>query len=370
VRALRVETLSVRCFRNISAADIVFGAGFNVVSGDNGQGKTNLVEAVYALATSKSFRVTKPGELVQHGQDVASLRAEIEEDGDRREQTVGFREGGRLAKIDGKRPQALTAYAVRTPAVVFHPGEISLSMGGGSERRKLLDRISLYVSPAASSELERYTRALRERQKALEMRGPGARDAPEWEELMVRHGVVVREARAEASRRLAEGARNAFQRIAAPETVLDVSYAPGSPKEPEAFRDALAKSRVADAHRGSASVGPHRDDLALRLDGQAVRGFASQGQHRTMVLSLKSAEVDVVAQATGLRPLLLLDDVSSELDRSRTAALFEHLQGHEGQVFLTTTRPELIEISGPAGDSRRDFSVRAGVVRREPSAGA
>jgi DNA replication and repair protein RecF len=322
---------------------------------------------VYALSTSRSFRVTKPGELVQHGSEIASLRAVIVEEGDRREQTLGLREGGRLAKIDGKKPQALSAYAVRTPAVVFHPGEISLSMGGGTERRRLLDRISLYVSPGAASELERYTRALRERQKALESRGPLARDAPEWEELMVRHGLAVRDARAESSSRLADGVRNAFGRIAAPETVLEVSYAPGAPGEPGAFRDALAKSRAADARRGSASVGPHRDDLALRLDGQAVRGFASQGQHRTLVLALKSAELDVIARSTGVRPLLLLDDVSSELDRSRTAALFDHLQSHEGQVFLTTTRPELIEISGRAGALRRDFSVRSGVIREESS---
>ncbi len=306
---------------------------------------------------------------MQHGHDVASVRAIIREAGEPREQTLGLKVGGRLAKIDGKKPLTLIAYAVKTPAVVFHPGEIALSMGGGSERRRLLDRIALYVAPGSASELEMYSRALRERQKALEARGPGARDAPEWEELMVRHGLVVRETRAEASRRLAEGARNAFERIGAPGSLLEVAYAPGSPDEAEAFRDALAKSRVQDARRGSASVGPHRDDLALSLDGRPVRGFASQGQHRAIVLALKSAEVDVVAQATGVRPLLVLDDVSSELDRFRTAALFDHLRAHEGQVFLTTTRPDILEISGPAGDFRRHFSVCAGVVRQDPSWG-
>jgi len=304
---------------------------------------------------------------VQHGRDVASVRAVISEDGARREQVLGLKDGARLVKIDGKRPPKLSAYAVRSPAVVFHPGEIALSMGSGSERRKLLDRVGLYASPGSTEDLERYTRALRERQRALEARGPSARDAPEWEDLMVRHGLGVRGARAEASRRLSAGTRNAFERIAAPGLALEVGYAPGCPGEPQAFRDDLAKSRVADARRGSASVGPHRDDLALRLDGHAVRGFASQGQHRTLVLALKSAEVEVVAEATGLRPLLILDDVSSELDRTRTAALFDHLQAHEGQVFLTTTRPELIEMAGPARASRRDFSVREGVVAEEPS---
>jgi DNA replication and repair protein RecF len=362
LRALFVETLQLRSFRNFSSANLSFGPGFNVVSGDNGQGKTNLVEAVYAIATSRSFRGSKPGDLVQHGSDVASVRAVISEAGEKREQTLGLHEGCRHVHIDRKKPATLSAYAVRSPAVVFHPGEIALSLGGGSERRRLLDRLTLYVSPASAEDLSRYTRALRERQKALCARGPGARDAPEWEELMVRHGLAVRAARAEASLRLSEGARRAFERIAARGVVLDVRYAPACPGEPQAFRDALAGARLADSRRRSAGVGPHRDDLDLRIDGHAVRGFASQGQHRTLVLALKSAEVDVVAHATGVRPLLLLDDVSSELDRTRTAALFAFLEAHDGQVFLTTTRPELLEMLGLMGASRRDFSVRAGVV--------
>jgi DNA replication and repair protein RecF len=363
VRELFVETLSIRGFRNLGRVDLEFGPGFVVISGDNGQGKTNLLEAVYCLTTSKSFRATKPGELVRHGDAVASLRATIALGGERREQSLGLADGGRHAKIDGKRPATLSAYAVSTPAVVFHPGEVALSMGGGSERRKLLDRTSLYLSPTSAGALERYTRALRERQKALEQRGPSASDALSWEELMVRHGQEVQRARAESANRLAEGARAAWTRIAAPRTTLDVAYVPGSPEDSLAFQDALRASRARDARRGTASVGPHRDDLALTLDGRPVRGVASQGQHRTVVLSLKAAEVEVVSAARGVRPLLLLDDVSSELDRERTSALFAYLEHLEGQVFLSTTRPELIEIAGSMGAPRRDFVVRDGVVQ-------
>jgi DNA replication and repair protein RecF len=362
VHSLAIEALSLRGFRNLTAIDLEPGARFNVISGDNGQGKTNLLEAVYALATSKSFRAKKPGELVRHGADVASVRATVREALDLREQSLGLKDGGRYAKIDGRGPKTLAAYAVMTPAVVFHPGEITLSMGSGSERRRLLDRVALYVAPASASELESYTRALRERQRALEVRGPAARDAAEWEELMVRHGVAVHEARMEAARRLALGAQEAFQRIGSPQTTLGVAYAPGSPVEAEAFRKALEASRVADARRGSAAVGPHRDDLALSLDGQSARGFASQGQHRMLVLALKAAESEVIGEARGVGPLLLLDDVSSELDRDRTSALFNYLQGMKGQVFLTTTRPELIELSGAFGAPRRDFNVKSGVV--------
>jgi DNA replication and repair protein RecF len=362
LRELFIETLAIRGFRNLERVDLELGPGFVVIAGDNGQGKTNLIEAVYALATSKSFRVTKPGELVRHGDPLASLRAMVRVGDERREQSLGLQEGGRHAKIDGHRPPTLAAYAVTTPAVVFHPGEVALSMGGGSERRKLLDRTSLYLAPASSDDLERYTRALRERQKALELRGAGATDAAYWEELMVRHGIEVHRTRAESAAQLGAGAKEAFARIAAADLVFGIDYAPGSPVEPEAFRAALVQGRARDAHRATASVGPHRDDLALTLNGRPVRGFASQGQHRAVVLALKAAEVEVIARARDVRPLLLLDDVSSELDRARTSALFAYLERQEGQVFLSTTRPELIEIRGSKGTPRRDFVVRSGVV--------
>ena len=130
------------------------------------------------------------------------------------------------------------------------------------------------------------------------------------------------------------------------------------------FLAALANRRASDMRRGSAGVGPHRDDLSLVIDGHPVRGVASQGQHRAVTLALKSAEIEVVGQARGVRPILLLDDVSSELDRARTAALFSFLREQRGQVFLTTTRPELID-TGDDGTARQDFVVKNGVV--EPS---
>ena len=364
MRTLAIETLSVRSLRNLERVDVAFGPGFNVLCGDNGQGKTNLLEAIYAVSTSKSFRTHKAGELIAHGQSLASVRASVVESGLIREQSLGIQAGGRRRlMLEGKRPPTSAAYAVQTPAVVFHPGEVALSMGGGGERRRLLDRISLYLVPGSSSDLDRYSRALRERQRALEVRGATGRDIPEWEELMVRHGLAIIEVRTVAALRLAAGAKDAFARVAEPLGRLGVEYAPGSPLEAQAFRDALLASRTKDARRGSASVGPHKDDLLLLLNDRPVRGCASQGQHRAIVLSLKSAEVEVIALARGVRPLLLLDDVSSELDRSRTRALFAYLQQHDGQVFLSTTRPELIDLSGSEGTPRRDFSVCAGVVR-------
>lgn len=362
MRPLRIEHAQIRSFRNLASVDIDLGERFNVVAGANGQGKTNLLEALYVLATSKSFRTSKMTEVVRF-EDLASgggtsIRAKVIEDGDARTQSVGIRAGARLVRIDEKRPPTLAAYAVRSPMVVFHPGEISLSMGASSERRRLLDRTALYVAPASMGELESYTKALRARQRTLDARGPHAKDLDDWETLCVRHGLAVMEYRERAASLLAEGAKSAFHRIAAPDLVLEVAYAAGAPRTETLYREELARRRAVDLRRGSAGAGPHRDDLALMISGHPVRGVASQGQHRAVTLSLKAAEIDVIGDARGVRPVLLLDDVSSELDRDRTAALFSFLREQEGQVVLTTTRPELIDTGADA--PRADFVIDHG----------
>jgi DNA replication and repair protein RecF len=359
VRPVGIASLAIRSFRNLEALDVAPNARFNVVAGDNGQGKTNLLEAIYVLATSRSFRATKPGDVVQHGQTIASVRAVVREEAEAREQSVGLKVGARLARVDGKKAASLASYALRTPVVVFHPGEISLSMGGGAERRRLLDRLALYLQASSLDDLERYQRAMRARQRALDLRGTSASDLEQWEELMVRHGRAIMDVRTEASGQLVDAMISAFAQIAAPGLALAVRYAPSAPREDSDYRRALATSRASDLRRGGAGIGPHRDDLALEIGGRPARGVASQGQHRAAVLALKAAEVHVIGSTRGSRPILLLDDVSSELDRARTEALFVFLRAQRGQVFLTTTRPELIEI---AGDERSDFRMDKGRI--------
>ena len=357
---LFLRTLKAVGVRNLAPLQLEPAPKFNVFAGDNGQGKTNVLEAVYLLATSKSFRTSRLGELVAFGQEVAFVRGRLRDGDDARAQSLGLRGAARAPRIDGKRPRSLFDYAVRSPVVVFHPGEVALSMGPSAERRRLLDRVALHLEPGLLSDLESYRRALRERQRALETRGATARDLPEWEALTAEHGLRVAAGRARAAGELGGHARDGFRRIGAPGMGLELSYQRSAPEERGAYLAALAASRARDLSRGSASVGPHRDDLALALDGRVAKGVASQGQHRAIVLALKSAEIEVVARARGVRPILLLDDVSSELDATRTAALFRFLRAHEGQVLLTTTRPDLIAV-GEAG-SRKDFLVDRGRV--------
>jgi DNA replication and repair protein RecF len=343
MRRLAIESLTVRGFRNLAGDEVTLGPGFNVVSGENGQGKTNLLEAIYVLATSRSFRTGRLSELLQHGVDTASVKARVKEDDESREHAVGLRPGSRQVRINGKRPATLAEYAVTTPVVVFHPGSLVLSTGSGLERRRLMDRLSLYRDPGSLGDADAYTKALRARQRVLDTRGESSRDLEHWEELIVRHGIALRTARETTFAELEQALAGTFESIAPSGGMrLTARYVAGAPEEAEAFRTSLARERARDRARGSATTGPHRDDLAISLGGHGVRGMASQGQHRAIVLALELAELRLVAVARGVQPVLLLDDVSSELDRARTAALMQALSQQQGQVVLTTTRPELI----------------------------
>src|SRR5262249_11730933 len=254
----------------------------------------------------------------------------------------------------------------RSPVIAFHPDELALSTGPAAGRRTLLDRLALFMGATSAGHRARYTRAIRTRQQLLHDDRGGALEAGEidaFEELCAVHGAALTRARAEAAAALERELHPAFRRIAAPDLGLGVRFAPGGSGDPDEARAELLRHRRRDAHRSSPGFGPHRDDWEPSFDGRPVRIVGSQGQHRALTLALKAAETSAVAAARGLEPILLLDDVSSELDPERTAALFTFLSLARGQIFLTTTRPELIVTPGLDPDGRRDFQIDSGALR-------
>jgi DNA replication and repair protein RecF len=367
---LLLERLRVRDFRNLDRAELEAAPRLNVIAGHNGHGKTSLLEAIYFVATSRSFRTHRAAELVQHDAAVASVAARFLEVGPDlaplgREQTAGVERGRSAVRIDGNRPASLAEYATRSPVIAFHPEELALSTGPASGRRTMLDRLALFMSPASADHRARYTRALKHRQELLR-RAEGSLESAEidaFEELCALHGAALTRARAHAAEALGRDLLPAFQQIAAPDLSLEVRYAPGGAASVDEARVELRQQRRRDAHRPTAGFGPHRDDLDLRFAGHPVRVVASQGQHRALTLALKAAETSAIAAARGLEPVLLLDDVSSELDPERTVALFTFLSLAHGQIFLTTTRPELIVTPGLGPAERRDFVVESGALR-------
>ncbi len=357
---IQVERLRVLAFRNIRHLELTPAARFNVIAGDNGQGKTSLIEALYVVATSRSFRTNRLMEVIRQGDEAASISLNVMLDNQRSEQRgrIGARE--RTWLIDGKKPTRLVDYATRTPVVVFHPGDLALVSGAASGRRTLLDRIVLFLDPVGGDARLRYARALKARQRVLDERGPKAVELDAIEAVAAASGARLCRARSLASERLAEALCVAFEKLSSGGLELTARYSPGGVTNEAEFASQLGRHRERDRLRRSASFGPQRDDLELLLNGRSAKNYASQGQQRLLTLSIKMAELFCVAEAGQVEPILLLDDVSSELDPERTGAVYDFLYGTKSQVFVTTTRPELfVTPSLPAGD-RADFVLREG----------
>ena len=356
----RLCRLDVRDLRNIASVHLEFSPTINVLCGANGQGKTSLLEAIYLVATSRSFRTHKLSELIRHGTKGGSSRGWFSDVLGEREQFVGLAPSARQVRVDGNKPESMAQYAVRTPVVVFHPGELALTMGSATGRRTLLDRAALFFDPRSHAEHAAYQQAMKERMKHLQVDTPDVRVLDVYEQLAARHGAALTRHRQDAAMRLTRATQEAFGRVAPDSLHLGMRYESAGSSDEDEARKQLCERRSQDARRRAASFGPHRDDLLLELNGSPVRTTASQGQHRLLTLSLKIAEMVCVGEAAGLCPILLLDDVSSELDAERTDAFFRLLGHRKDQVFLTTTRPDMVGVFERAMGEAKVFSVEAG----------
>jgi len=354
------ERVRVGDFRNIVALDFEPSPGINVITGDNGQGKTSVLEALYFVATTRSFRAERPREMLREGAEMLSVRARIVESSIAREQRVTLGARTRSVQIDGKKPETLGRYATRTPVVVFHPGDLTILTGAASERRTLLDRVALFMGPESADHRQRYTRAARARKTVLEERGTMAPDLSPLEQLMALHGSALSRARLAAAERLIDALGPLVGEMAAPDISVTAHFVPGGSLDRGELEAELGRRRDQDLRQRSVGYGPQRDDLDVRLNGRSVRRHASQGQQRILTLALKAAELACVREARGAEPVLLLDDVSSELDPARTGAVFEFLHGTSSQVFVTTTRPELFATPRLTSGARVDFRLVAG----------
>jgi DNA replication and repair protein RecF len=364
VASLRFEKARLASFRNIQAATIEPSPRLNLIWGDNGQGKTSVLEALYAVATTRSFRTDKLAQVVRTGDEQARVNATVHEGSFVRELSLKQGLRGRSVELDGKRPKTLSSYAVRTPVVVFHPRDLELVTGAATERRRLLDRLILYADPPGAEAARRYAEALKDRQRLLEMRGVSAPDLGDFESVAAEHGARFCRARSEAAERLLPELEQAFRSVTPEELRLAAGYVAGGTQNAEEFAAELRARRPEDQRRGRASFGPQRDELSLLVDGREARSNASQGQQRLLSLSLKLSELRCIEATRRAYPVLLLDDVSSELDADRTDSVLGLLQASQGQIFVTTTRPELFRSGGFSVADRAEFQVEKGSVKR------
>jgi len=358
---LKITGLSALNFRNLAALEIEPGDRFNIVSGDNGEGKSNLLELIDYIGRLSSFRGAKTADLIRDDQSISEIRTTVSGKLGKREHRIRIdRDRPRQVAIDGKRPRSKSEYFKSVQTVVFYPGSIHISSGAAEQRRAYIDRILQQLDPIYGSTLTDYNRAIKSRNRLLREQPKDVNAITTYNELMAATGAVIGKVRGELIDRIGPMAEEAFRDISLEKVSLTMRYQPRVQPTIKAISDALRKSLKKDLARGFTAEGPHADEIALKLNRSCVRNFASQGQHRAIVLALKIAELNEIEKKTGEVPILLLDDVSSELDRGANRRFLGILSEIGGQVFLTTTHSEFIILKS----GRNDFEVKDGVVKR------
>ena len=383
-----VEHLSLVDFRNYAVADVALGPGPNVFIGRNGQGKTNLAEAIAFFATLGSHRVSSDAPMVREGADAAIIRARLAH-GDRRVQLEAQvnRQGSNKARVNGTPVKAseLPRYA---QVVLFAPEDLQIVRGDPSARRRFADQLLVQRTPRLSAVLADYDRALKQRTALLKsarargIRGDALSTLDVWDDKLVALGTQVIQARLALARDLAAPLAAAYTAIAGadhqPEIEWALSVAGDDPEEGAApqypqdagtdagdaapiadmFRAALDARRTAELERGITLVGPHRDDLLLRVRGLPVKGYASHGESWSVALALRLASAELLRADSRLGdPVLIRDDVFAELDSDRRARLADLGAGYE-QVVVTAA----VEQDVPAGLRARVVRVEAGRI--------
>ncbi|MEA2974297.1 MAG: replication and repair protein RecF [Actinomycetota bacterium] len=337
---MRLTQLWLTDFRNYTTAELELPPGLTVVVGDNGAGKTNLLEAVGYLATLESFRGAPSEAMVRQGEERAVVRGTAVR-GQREvlvEAEIRVRGRGRVAV--NRQPLRRAADLVGALVVsVFSPDDLELVKGGPSARRRYLDDLLVALHPRNDALRRDLERILRQRTALL--RDAGGRLSPAlaptldvWDSKLATVGDALGGARSDLVARLEPALAAAYAGIAGPDA-RPVGVAYDAPWRAGGLAAALAASRVEELRRGVCLVGPHRDELVLTISGMPARTHASQGEQRSLALALRLAGHRVVGESLGESPVLLLDDVFSELDESRSQALLDHLP--PGQAILTTT---------------------------------
>ncbi|MGI9081191.1 MAG: DNA replication/repair protein RecF [Thermoleophilaceae bacterium] len=350
---MRVLRVSVSDFRNYGRAELNLGDGLTVICGPNGAGKTNLLEALYFGCTARSPRTANERELVRRGAGVTRVTVSTaDSEGVSHQLEVGFEPGEpKSLRVDGAEVDSLSATSARPLVSVFLPERLELVKGPPSARRAHLDQLVRALWPSRAGTRSAYARALAQRNALLGRAGSGAGSSGSlgsWDAELARQGWRLMADRAEALEQLAPLFASRAADLGLPEEAR-LRYRPRSRATDAAGLAAELRERhAADLERGFTAHGPHRDDVALLHDDTALRTYGSQGQQRVALLALLFAERDLLAAERDRPPLMLLDDVMSELDGARRELLSELLRS-TGQSLVTTTDLDHVPGAGDPG---------------------
>jgi len=343
---MTIKKLTLHNFRNYEDETFVFCEGLNVLSGRNAQGKTNCAEAVFYLCTGSSLRIRHDRQLIRRGEACASLRAEAESRFGAIVLEADIYENKRELRVNGVKVARSADFLGNVNSVFFSPGELRLIQDGPDERRRFLNLSISQTSRSYASALLRYNKILDQRNNLLKNKDVSLvlDTLPVWDEQLARYAAVIVRHRREYLNSLSPLAADAHLFLTDGAETLSLGFDTSYPEEENAVREqllrALSSGYERDLRVGFTTVGPHRDDVKICIDGADARGYASQGQARTAALSLKLAEVEIFKRFAGEAPVLVLDDVMSELDLPRRKKLIARTAGI--QCILTCTHAERV----------------------------
>jgi DNA replication and repair protein RecF len=355
---MRIEHLELHSFRNIDSMLLApQNASCIVLQGDNAQGKTNILEAMYMVATGRSFRHATSRQMLPHGATSGSIAATVSRTQVRHNVKVTLRPQGRSLEVDGRNVRLVTQLLDMVNLVAFFPDDLHIAKGSPEDRRRFLDRATANSQPAFVQATLNYHKILRSRNALFkDPRPPDAALVDTYDGQLVHCGVQMHRCRQAWLQQIIPVAQQYFLELMPSTRSVEVALHSGIGEAPachpdelgEQFTAALRRNFHRDRARGLTSVGPHRADLLCCIDGADVRHFASQGQQRSLILALKLAEVICLQQRLGAPPILLLDDVSSELDAERTRRLFDVVKQVGSQVWVSTTGAVSLPVSHDA----------------------
>lgn len=370
---MRLNKLHLGNFRNYRELDLAFEKNITIFLGENAQGKTNLLESIYVLAMTRSHRTNNEQELITWDQEESYLAGELQKHGSNLPLEITLTKKGRKTKVNHIEQKKLSSYVGQMNVILFAPEDLSLVKGSPQVRRKFLDMEIGQIDPIYLYNLVQYQRVLKQRNQYLKQIATKKSDPLYLEvldEQLIAFGSKVLLARQVFIQRLEYWANRLHQKISQGKETLTLTYlssafgAEASLEDiTQSFEEALKKARDKELFRMSTQVGPHRDDVAFAINDRDVQTYGSQGQQRTTALSVKLAEIDLMKEETGEYPILLLDDVMSELDDSRQLHLLETIEG-KVQTFLTTTT--LDHVKNKMTVEPAIYYVAQGVLKQEP----
>ncbi|MBT9172465.1 MAG: DNA replication and repair protein RecF [Syntrophomonadaceae bacterium] len=373
-----LQELYLANFRNFRELNISFHPKINVLMGENAQGKTNLLESISYLGSGRSFRTRNDTETIFWGKSVCVISGRVLRAGGENRLKIALDSTERVKKYTVDRVlKERHDYTGKLITVLFTPDDLQLVKGGPQNRRKYLDEEVCKVSPLYEAELTRYQHILRQRNQLLRIYSKKQSSRMEiecWDEELSKSAAVILRKRVAAAHRLNLLARLAHRRLTGGGENLEISYFSTVPfvekndekKLAEVILASLASNFAKEVSLGVTLLGPHRDELQMTLNNRDARQYASQGQMRTLVLALKLAELEYIKGETGEFPVLLYDDVFSELDETRRRLLLEAIDGRV-QTFITGTEVKNLLDLGRYGDV---FRVKRGEVEGVASHGA